>query len=105
MVGRFFQEEEKIMRIKGDIMTKARIINEIKNQHVHLFWGIMSTWFVNLFLHFGFAVFTGLLVGFIVEVLQYFFADNRELKLHDSILDLSFWTASSFIFLLTYFVR
>jgi len=81
-------------------MTKDKIINEIKNQHVHLFLGLMSAYFVNLWLPIYIAVFTGIIVGLLVEILQYFFADNRELKLADRILDLSFWFASGFIYLL-----
>ena len=86
-------------------MTKDKIINEMKNQCVHLLCGMMLTWAVNLHVHFSIAVFTGFIAGFIVETLQYFFADDRKLKLPDRILDESFWTASSFLFLLTYFVR
>lgn len=86
-------------------MTKDKIINEAKNQCVHMLVGIQATWAVNLHVHFSIASFTGIIIGIIVEVFQYFFVDNRELKLADRILDLSFWFASSFIFMLMYFVR
>ncbi len=81
-------------------MNKDQIINEIKNQHVHLFWGIMLTWIAHFFLPVWAVVFTGLIVGLIVETIQFLFIDNREWKIKDRILDESFWTISSPIYFL-----
>ena len=71
-------------------------MNELKNQHVHLFWGVMSNFiFLKLF---GFKFLgIGAIVGILVECYQYFFK-KEGLKLADRILDVSFWAMSGPIF-------
>lgn len=89
------------MNNKGELkMTKDKIINEIKNQNVHLFCGIMLTWITHFFLPIWVVVFTGLVVGLISETIQFFFMDDMEWKIKDRILDSSFWAASSGIYYL-----
>jgi hypothetical protein len=70
------------------------MINEIKNQHVHAFWGLVSFLILRkLGVDF---IFVGLAIGFAVELYQYCFK-NEGLKLKDRILDLSFWFIGSLI--------
>lgn len=66
--------------------------NEIKNQHVHMFWGlILSTVLLRITHLYWMGWVFGMLIGLGVEIWQYFYADNRELKLFDRILDISSW--------------
>lgn len=72
------------------------MINEIKNQHVHLFWGLISCYFFTLLFGFKF-YFVPLIIGVLVELYQYFFK-NEGLKLKDRILDVTFWAFSGVIY-------
>lgn len=63
-------------------------LNEIKNQHVHMFWGLISS-----YLFFPFA---GTCVGVIIEIYQFIYK-KEGLKLYDRILDITFWTIGSII--------
>ena len=75
-------------------MISDNTINEIKNQHVHLFWSVIAT---SILLKFGIRfVFTGLIIGLLVESYQFIFK-KEGWKILDRILDVSFWTAGSFI--------
>jgi len=76
-----------------------KLDNEIKNQHVHMFWALLITLILNKFGFFW--VWTGLCIGVVVELYQ--LVIKREgLKISDRVLDLSFWFLGSII---AYFVR
>lgn len=70
-------------------------VNEIKNQHVHVLWSIIIVYITSFFLPLLGALFSGVLIGLIVEVVQYFFFDKKKLKLVDRCLDVSFWFIGS----------
>ena len=65
------------------------MINEIKNQHVHLFWGLL------ICLVTGFN-FSGLIIGVIVEAYQKIFK-KEDWKISDRLLDIGFWGLSGIL--------
>jgi hypothetical protein len=67
--------------------------SEIKNQHVHAWWGFWSTFIVYCLYQNNIIVFTGLFIGIIIESLQWFGGadDYIERKWQDIIRDLCFW--------------
>ncbi|HOX21865.1 MAG TPA: hypothetical protein PLL10_00245 [Elusimicrobiales bacterium] len=68
------------------------MINEIKNQHVHLFWAVMAT---GLLARLGVRfVLTGLIVGVLVEAYQLIFK-KEGWKIYDRLLDITFWALGS----------
>lgn len=74
------------------------MLNEIKNQHVHLFWGYFSCHFLYLLFP-KFIFFVPLAIGFLVESYQLIFK-KEGWKIKDRILDLSFWGLSGLLFYL-----
>ena len=74
-------------------------LKEIINQFLHTYVAFMTTGTFLLKTHI--TDYRLLLVGFIlglaVEIYQYFFQDDRELKLYDRILDVSFYIIGSFL--------
>ena len=72
-------------------------INEIKNQHIHVVWGFISSGIAYMA---GCDLFFlgGLAVGIVVELYQFFIQKER-LKLLDRALDLTFWAIGGIFFL------
>jgi hypothetical protein len=69
-------------------------INEIKNQHVHLFWGLMAEKFVQCYdVKFYMA---GLVVGIFVELYQVIFKKEKLFML-DRLVDITFWWIGSLL--------
>lgn len=66
------------------------MINELKNQHVHAWWGFWASFIALHFLHYPAFVMTGFFIGVCVELWQ-FFGKKEDLNLLDRLLDLSFW--------------
>jgi hypothetical protein len=73
--------------------------SELANQHVHVWWGMWSTIVVFSLHQCWIAFFTGLLVGVVVELLQWYGgADNYiSRKWKDVIRDLFFWMYGGFL--------
>ena len=66
--------------------------NEIKNQIVHYTIAMHISiifWFMGF--HYLIVYFSVLLLAVIIELLQYFFVDKRELKLYDRLMDIAFY--------------
>jgi len=74
------------------------MMNEIKNQHVHLFWSLYATLLLR---NIGFEfVFLGLIMGIIVEAYQ-IIIKKEDWKIGDRLLDVSFWWLGSILAIYT----
>lgn len=69
-----------------DIVQKF-VINELKNIHVHVFWGFWFCYFFIRITGLWYLCFLGIILGFIVELIQYLIVDKRDLRIKDRIFD------------------
>ena len=89
-------------------------LHELKNQAVHFLIGGLVSWITIgiTFIFFGFdyswkntftAIYVVAVLALTVEICQYLYADNHELKLSDRILDFSTYVISSLSTLVLFF--
>jgi len=76
---------------------------EFSYQHVHFLWGLFLS-YILYFFKFKYYYLIGFFCGVILEVYQYFFKDNYDLRICDRIMDISFWTLGG-MFLYYYYKK
>jgi len=73
--------------------------SNFSNCLAHMFVGQYITIIIFLQIHSIYSLLSGLFIGIIVEIYQYYFLDNKDLKIEDRLADISQWTIGG---LLTY---
>ena len=72
------------MKIINDFIASFK---QVTNMLAHIWAGQWVTIIIILVNHSYYALITGLIIGVLMEIKQYFFDDNKELKLGDRIAD------------------
>jgi VanZ family protein len=64
---------------------------QIKNCLLHITLGLLLIFIIFTLTQSIYTLFMGLILGLIVEIYQYYFLDNKELKIEDRLADISQW--------------
>ena len=79
---------------------------QFSNMFAHMWAGQWATLIACKATGSYYALFTGLAVGILMEIYQYFFMDNKELKLEDRVADSSQWgIGGASVWLIDFIIR
>jgi uncharacterized membrane protein (UPF0136 family) len=77
--------------------------SNFSNCLAHMFVGQYITIIIFLQIHSIYSLLSGLIAGIIFEIYQYYFRDNKELKIEDRLADISQWMIGS-LFAYIYYI-